>query len=747
MRTFSQLNYGEFPRYGRGRANVLWTGSAARLAADETDDLFSGWEKEKKKWLDLAEEAFQQHDFEALFEGLELCKFSKETAKSIVGLVSTAASVAAGIGAVVTAIEAAGKIIEWLGLGEEKFDQEKALKEIGQKVSQIYDYLEQSAINELYKQASAYRGRISVFESALRTAAGSQSPSALERLGDELTDLDIALHQMLSISNGYVPFSRKLYEKGDRVPNLFYNVCGTPYLKYSDGSATPQLSGLSAHIWDPGHYADLLAGAVRQRVLAAATMEPLYRSTGYGRSAIESLAPAIHEFAEKWDNAFFEADPASCVLTDGKLAMYHRVNRFQPGILVGAMCPVTGISSLRIYDSFTMLEVTESGFMASGDGPDEYFAVDPIRALSDATELHRHLVDRTRKACGLTDMRRLHREVGQLGRPPLHTESVRFGRVETPIHPSSQDKSNKPIDHLVIIGQPETIRLGAVGHWGDPDREFLATRYPSGRQKVVNLRLGRRGRSSQTQIGYTLLIDDQEIELSKWSIAPAPEVPVKWFPSETIERTLTLTKKRVYESVQSRALSSAEEEAFDETGGTGGDAKRILINEHVADVKVRIRVEFNALPDGETNQFLGLARVTIEPLETNVQAASYLLNIDIKETHAKETPDAGITTDEKFVEGVNLHMIPSFLVAGDDFFEAYRKAYRTMLREEAAIELEATQQGLSLDDLPRRGDPGPKYITVLEASHALRVLALVDKVQTSPSLLKQMLRYAIPRQG
>jgi hypothetical protein len=703
-------------------------------------DIFSAVRKEKQLIDDIMREAFKRQDFDALFEGVQFFKFSREYAKEILGLVTTAASFMSVVGAAVAAIQAVAKIIELLGPGA---GQQQALQNIGKEVHEIYGYLEGSEIAERFNQTAKLRKLLVDLENAIATAAGSASPEAIRDVADMTKSLDDAFGLYLSVENGNVPFSSQLYERGMHSPQLWTKLSGTPYLKYSSGANTPRLTGLGTFIWDPGHYADMLAAAIRLRVLAAVTLEPLYRSTGHTRPAIASLAPQLKDFIDKWDNSFVVADPASSVLADGTLAIYNTAGFFPPGILIGAICPVTGISTLRLYENFTQLEITRHSFGASSGGPDRYKAADPQAALDAAFAEHWRLVAQVRAASGIDELRRLHQRLIRLGGPPTPTESVRFGWIRK----TATERNQIASPAIIVSGQAESITLGKLAGWGT-DRSFDAVRYVTGDRKTIAFRMARRAVRSHIQLGYKLLIDHQEIELVQWQAQPAPEVELTWFPSQPIERILTLRNKSLYDSIQSRGFSAAEEELYDETGDTGdGGALRVLMNPRRGDVQVSVRVEFEAKPPGEDNPFLGLAKVTIEPIDPDGQRAAFLLDIDVAETHAQSVELTQTVTGESFIEGMNLHLVPSYVVAGEDFFAAYRKAYAAMLRAEAAAELEASQQGVSLDDVPTEVDPGPKFLTVVEAARIEHAVAVKARIEQSPELSLRMSRYRAPVLG
>jgi hypothetical protein len=297
-------------------------------------------------------------------------------------------------------------------------------------------------------------------------------------------------------------------------------------------------------VWDPGYYVDLLAAAIRLRLVVATTMEPLYRSTGHRRSNIEGILPALRGFLDHWRALMMTADPAACVMTDGTLAMYHPVRSFMPGIPVGAVSPVTGISSLRLFDDFPMKGYTSSSLFASGDLPDKFKATNPTQALHDAYEHHLPLVDRVIRACGLDDFERLYRELRAVACAPRPTESVRFASVRALSALGGPFAETPP-----LVMTPVTLDLGALKGWAqDPNKTYPAIRhFTSG--KVATLRLGRRGIRSHVRLGYKLRIDKEIFELTSWQTEPAPEQALDWFPSMPIEKDLLLRKK-VYDCVQ-----------------------------------------------------------------------------------------------------------------------------------------------------------------------------------------------------
>jgi hypothetical protein len=710
-----------------------------RTASMTFFDHISGLPEEQQKVVDdILDHAFTHHDFGVLFDGLEFLKFNRATAESIVSVVSTAASFMTAIGAIVGAVEAAGKVFEFLGITDAGgVDIEEKLREIGAKVDEIYGYLEREAINDIYKRAKALRYDVEWIRGAIATAAGSQSPAHLEGL-DRRTDLlDKLIRDMLIPESGNVPFSRITYSQASNPNALWFSLSGTPYLKQANGDETKKLTGLSSPVWDPGHYIDTLAAAIRLRIAAATSLEPLYRSTGSRRKDLEMLVPLMRKFLDHWHGAIMVADPEACVMTDGTLALYNKESFDWPGILVGAVCPVTGISSLRLFDAFPKTSSRNWSPFASGDMPDKFKAADPAQAVHDAYLRHVQLVDQVKRVCGLRDFENLYRELRDVAGPPKPTESVRFAavrRVPAPHGPFGVTPLVLPI--------PATLDLGNLRRFSpDPNKTYPATRHFTSGSKVLTLRLARRGVQSRTQLGYKLRIDQEIIDLIAWQPQPAPEVELVWFPTTPIERDLHLRKK-VYDCVQSRHLTAAEEEGFDLSGDTG-TAQRLLVNERTANVSAKVRIEFNPLPAGEPNPFLGEVKVFIQAVDPVHQPDAYLLDIDIFETHMAHVGPPPIQ-EEVLVEGHTLHVVPSYLVAGKDFFDDYWDAYLRMLRARTGALLEASRRKFDLADVPHTVDPSPKFSTVLTASSVELNTQLFEVLERDAGIAAEIERHMLP---
>lgn len=738
MRTYRQANPIAMQRFDSpiDRSAPQLTADLAQFHDGEMPGIFSGLENEQQAFNDAMDQAFKRHDYGAIYDTLEFLKFSRFNVESLVDLAATAAGFMSGVGSIVAAVQTITKVLEFMGATKSAdFDIQQRLISIGEQVNTLYVHEVIKNQQETNNRAVDIRTKLQDITDAMHSVQTTGlSAATIEDLGDAIDLLDATLGEMLPLQKGRIFFSQGTYAPSIQWLHYF----GSPFLKRADGSTLPRLEELKTVVWDPGFYLDALAVALRLRIAAGTTLEPLFRSTGHRLPKVIGLAPQLRTFIDEWRRQILVAQPWDCLLPDGTLATYNQFGPYGNGIVIGAMCPVTGISSLRMFTGFASTYTTTTvGWGFGGKGKRTVKAVDPKAALHDAVMQHQTAVSRLNQVCGLREFEELYQHLAAFAGPPHPTESVHFEAVR---------RLQVPTDFAAVVPVapvPTTIDLGDLRQWAtDPTKTYQATRYFTTGGKEVVLRLGRRARTSGVQLGYKLLIADKVYEITAYETEPPDSGgDAHWFPAQSFDDRLTLQMK-VYDCVQSRGLSAVEEEAFDENGDAGS-AQRLLLNEREATVNVRIRVEFTAFVDGDHRSHLGEVRITFVPDEVTLQPHAYVLSVDVLETHVASTaPDFAV--EEVRVEGLSLHIIPSWLKVApelfDDHQDAIERMWQVMLKKKLPLE-----RALTLAGVPTFVDPSPKYATVREAAQIQLATKAFAIAARDPGFLADLQRFQIPR--
>ncbi len=730
MRTFKQVQFDVALRAKaqseQGNFQVTSPG-AMTLFSHETDvpSIFSGLEREQNAINEAIDHAFQVKDYSAIYDTLDFLKFSRMNAEAIVGVAATAAGFFSVVGSVLAVVQTVSELLKFFGTTSSGgFDLEAKVNAIGEEVHSIYLHLLGRAEQEQLNLAAEIRSSIGRVKDTVNSVRVSGlSPQPVADLSLAIDRLDETIDNLLSIPHGNIPFSPNSYK------NPWYNYSGTPYLAFADGKPTPKLTSLASFVWDPGHYIDSLAAALRLRVTAGATLEPLFRSTGHRRPRLESIVPKLRIFIDHWRDSFWVAQPSDCMLADGTLPL--------EGFLIGAVCPVTGISSLRLFTNFPMkvISTSERAWPWASGYSRQAKAIDPQRVLLDALVQHQIAVNQVQRVCGLSEFAQLYQRLRDMAGPPRPTESVHFEAVNRllplPI----------PIAQFEPMPQQTMVDLGELKRWAvDPNKTYSATRFFTTGGKIVTMRLGRRARVSQVRTGYRISISGEMFDITTWESAPPPELAnqIDWFPTESFEKVLTL-QTNVYDCVQTRTLTIAEEESYDESGDSG-NAQRLLVNERQATVNVKVRLDFTALAGGDNNAHLGEVRLTFMPDDVLDQPHAYLLDIDVLETHVKSADPPA--QEEVTVEGMSLHIVPSWLKVPSEFFDDYQDALERMFQAQLRTKL---VKYLPLNEVPRFVDPQPKYLTVQEAATVALTTRMFELAERDASFSAEVEKFLIPQ--
>jgi len=630
----------------------------------------------------------EKDEFKALANGLKFLKFSPEDAEAFYKLIGSGIKIATSIMTVIGVISSVADLAKKLGLlGPAEKSVEDRLEALSVRLIQIYGYLATSSRRGLYNEARPWRTATTLSRQSRWSAQISRSSSFLQTLIDRMEALDSAIAQMVEPESGKVSFLRSVY---GYVPGTghWIDAAKAPFVGLANGAAMPEYNNpgqeLQAEIWDAGHYVDELASSLRERVLATAAIEPAFRSTGVYRKFFSDTEEALRKFIERWRGAFLIANPSACIGQDGELR-----SPISPagtsGILVGATDPVTGISSMQLWDQFPIKYITYTFGMAYGGGPQRSVAVDPVAALATALAEHARLVDQVVKASGIDRLRKLQIQYAFLAQPVLESEFVRLPVAKFHF-----------VDWMLasFAGEAATVDLGDLKKFtSDPTKTYPATRYYRQMEKTFRFRMARRTEISRIQLGYMLRIEDVDIELCPYSRRPAEGFPNLPFPTEPIEQTLRLTLP-IADCCQTSHFSAAMEDSFEKEGGS---TDRVFVQHGTGEAEIQVSVAFVPLVGGLDDAHAGEAVVTIRNLRPHDRRDAFKLRVAVYETVT------GAETEPREIEAdyMTIHMTPSYLIVARDFIDDYWRAFETMIKT-----IKGINDRFNLDQIPF-GPPEP----------------------------------------
>lgn len=680
-------------------------------------------------------------NYEGLKEALTFLKFDKERVANIVEMAGTVSKLASGIGTVLGAYETAQKLLTTLGIlkGTGGPDTVAMTAEMLATVQRIYGYLVLVEQRGLYEQAMNWRVDVETTETAITTAAISASPAALDALERKTEALQKNLLEMLTPAKAYIAFKRSAYKS-----DTWINMSGSPFLFRANGDATPNLrspsADMSTEFWDPGHYIDMLFASLRWRLAVAVAVEPLYRSTGYRLAEFVQVIEPLRAFVKKWKDSFMVANPSACMLGDGTLVNPPGFLDTAPyGIWVGAVDPVTGVSSLRLFDAFSIrYERSSIPGAAWGGTWDSSAAVDPPLAMHLAQLAHVAAVQEAVQASGVLELERILKRWEVAAQAPQGSDAVAF--TDARHHSLGDYAANMPV--------PTQVDLGSLKPFAqDPEKTYPATRYYTGAEKVFTFTMARRTNISRTRLGYELRIGNRTFELTKWDAQPPPEVEnVDYFPAVVIDQSLELPVEFT-DCIQMRSMSPAEEDAF-EASGRPGRASRVLMNARKGTARLNVRIEYQALAGNANNAHLGVVTVHLRPEDPVDRPDAYTVSVSVHETHVAlaAAPPEPVALIQVLAEDATVHIIPSYLVAPAAFFTDLVDAQVRMAQAEAALASQLYLPDL-MADLPTEPNPDPKFSATWLTQSVQVSRVVMDRAMRDRGVAEQVERFMVVRPG
>ncbi|GAA2742013.1 hypothetical protein [Kitasatospora cinereorecta] len=622
-----------------------------------------------KDLLDIIKPAAD--DYPALSTTLQVLKFDPEDVvkyhKILGSVINFATGIAWGVGAVLTVASVLKTVF-----GDKEDATRKQLESISERVDQIYGYLAHAERQGLHREAVEWRGTLDKVRNAVNNARISRSPSNLDELVRLKGEIDGNLALMLDPGNGVISFQRAAY---GYVPasSHWIDCCASPYMTLTDGTPLnykDPAQELRSEIWDPGHYIDVLLNSLTDRLMLLATTEPAFRSTGYDLTQIKNLISKLGEFILRWQNAIIVADPV--VGINGGRQLLNPLDRVPPGIVVGAVEPVVGVAFYEPYWAGFPVTTTWHGSILAKGQPDETKAADPAVALARAVDLQSQLTRGALAASGIGRLKELRARLQDL----LAWTSVGSDFVNLP----------DPTFTLVDLQGPapvmETVDLGFVGTYSKhPGRKYEGLRYTQTFEKHFRFDMPLRTDRSLIQLGYRMEIDGQNIPLTTYSVTP-PEGHADRFPTQPVSVEVQHPEGTVYDVYQSDIFTSWDEDQFE--GGDVIDPKealalvhgwpfvkpeRLFLNERQGPVAFTVDVSFSADLTSPDQPFVGHTDVIVRNLDPERCRDGAILDVRVYE---RRVIDESGGTDEFLADTMTIHLVPSFLVLGADYFDDRR---------------------------------------------------------------------------
>ncbi|QDE67127.1 hypothetical protein BHS09_09005 [Myxococcus xanthus] len=620
-------------------------------------------------------------EFKAISKGLRFLKYSEADAQELYNLIGGAIKLASSIVTVIGIVGSVADIAKAFGLfGPKERSTDEWLKEIGAQIEQIYGYLARENQRGLYNEALRWRVANEGARAEQWNVRISRSQGNLEALKDRAGALDDALRMMLDPNKANIAFQKSVYGYAPESGH-WIDAAGTPALTRADGGTVPPyaigIRELTSDIWDAGHYIEVLFSALRERLIVATALEPAFRSTAYDRAALLGIADGLRTFIAKWRASILVANPAAGI--NGGNNLYNpcsNPDHAADGILIGAVDPVTGISSLRPFGDFKIkYSRTDLPFAAWGGQWDTAVAVEPENALAAAMSAHAPLVDSVIRTCGIEALTNLERQFRIAAAQPTESQFVRFSDAKF----SYGFRRIIDIDHInmpfpiVRSGTPETLDLGRLKLFAaDPHKTYPATRFHREMEKTFRFRMARRAEWSRIQLGYRLWVAGLFLELCPFSRRPPEGAPSAAFPSGLIEKDYVL-ETDVYDCCQIRHFSFSDEDRFEREGENG---ERIFHNARNGRAHFRISVQFEPLAGGADDAHAGEAIVTIRALEPDTFRDAFILEVRVFES----VVDYNGEKAEYPTDSMTVHMTPSYLIVGQDFFDDVWDAQMRMVQ-------------------------------------------------------------------
>jgi hypothetical protein len=675
-------------------------------------------------------------DFELLSVGLELFKMSPENTKELFNAIGSTINLATGIVSVVGAVSSILDLAKKAGiLSDDSFDSEKALQQIGLTVTQIYGYLALTDSSTLHAKAVDWRGRATSVRTEMENLSVSRSPLNLQTMIDRLAELDGVLLTMLDPGIGKIAFQKTTYNSAPWIDAARY-----PFVQTAAGQSVDYGAPgreLQSPIWDAGYYLDVLIIALRHRLSVAALLEPAFRSSGYNRAKLATIAGGLHQFCMQWRSSILVFDPIYAMNPGGE--MRHPTLSAPQGVPLGAVDPVSGVSSFeQLWDGFDIrCSRTSLPGEAWGGVWDETEAVDPAVATQSALAVHVAAIDRVVKASGLEQLQKLTSALFEMARPPAASDFVFLPNAKFRRPRAIVVAVNGLATSSVVDAGAVNLDLGTLGTFSPhPGRVYNGRRYLQEGEKYFTFKMARRTDVSRIQLGYRLRVGDQNTVLVEFSAAPPVGQTVLEFPQTPLQSDIEF-ETTLYDCCQEALTSASSEDDFEAKGRIPG-VRRLFFNPRQGMAKFRLNVSFTPFAENAANGYMGECHVRMAALDVVANPHAYILDFQVFETRLGIDNIPG----EVLADSMSVHMVPSFLVME-----------QTMFDDIAAAEERLDGIVKSMDDRFTRHEiqigppiPDPAWKVTERSGRILRQVKAIDQLRRAggEELEQELADYLIP---
>lgn len=615
-------------------------------------------------------------DIPALKTALRFLKFDpkdlEEYYEAIDTTITMATSCITVVGAVITVVDFLSGLFG--GKGEDASMQH--LKHISQRVDQIYGFLGAQEKRGLHNMAISWRAARDNTRNAIGNLRRSRSAENIRAANDLKLVIDQNLGEMLGAGKANIAFWRPTYGYTPGTAH-WIDAAVSPYMTLTGGNALDYrnpANDLQSEIWDPGHYIDVLVGSLTDRLMLLAVMEPAFRSTNYDRDKLETIVTGLTNFLNTWRASMIVAHPLVGLNNGGNL---QHPNWAAPiGIAIGAVDVVTGVSFFEeFWQGFDRVDYWEWSIEAKGS-PDYSRAKHPAAAIAAAIDLQPRLFQAAVTASGIDRLADLRRRVQDM----LTRSTVGSDFVELPNATFNLVQMNGPAPTV------ETVNLGFIGKYSDnPGKQYPGQRYTQLLEKRFRFPMALRADISKVQLGYRMVVGTRNIPLMPYAVAPADGSIPPRFPTVPISVEIHENNWDVYDVYQSDLFSASDEDAFEGIEPPAPSpflravkafkSERLFLNEHKGPVALKIDIAFETDYNNPKYPYVGHANVTIRNLDPQQCPGGVILPITVYETRAL---GVGSDTEEVPADTMTVHIVPSFLVVGRDYFNDRREGRERM---------------------------------------------------------------------
>ena len=520
----------------------------------------------------------------------------------------------------------------------------------------------------------------------------------------------------------WVPYARAAYMK---------TVAGAP-IQYADDR-----DNLKRRIFDPGFYLDLVPITVSYFTWLLIAIEPAFRATGYERKRLTEISGKLKDFVGAWRQSLFvtNIDPFLLPPYDAGYSYVRHPFALETmplharGIPLGVVDPVSGFAAF--------VPVWNEGF-EFGLGN---MVMNAAFVRAKAKEALDDAVKGIEPACGIGALGLVHAKLEELTlygldgsmfsriepvkRTPGHTSTLREPHAAGEPHPPplTAGTPHSPFHQLRerhVLGIPETIDLGDIGaKAGKPGKKYKAWRVYDPNIVTFRIPIVRRMDASGIQLGYRLEVGTGSLNLNSHSASlvltkfDAVAIPadddgnLQRFPAAPLSVDLITDDGVHFDVVQSVPFTAEDEERFDR-GEFDPAHQRLFVNPRTGRVAVRFYVTFAIDLANPDHQYFGYANVAIVNLDESARNG-FILSVNVFEEAnlAYQTYSPGeIHEEHKEIAGGSavIHMVPSYLVAEEDYFKD--RLAGLLVLDKSIIDI---RQTVDMIPKPWEGDGNPMW--------------------------------------